>query len=418
MEKRLLTDPVVTEPGGFSCILQHIAYCLVALCVFFAIFSTSAVYLLSLPVFLVLCIRVLRARCAIVFRWLPVWLGLLYLALVLLGIVGTPAVFSDISKELLVVALPVITFPLLLPLFTSSQSRSILLYALILSAVCVGVRTVLLHFGWIPDSWSDFFMLRQRYVQQAATLMALGIYLLLFKAKLVETKAAKITFCVLAIALFLILLAAQVERVGMVLALLAPIIFFLQQRRCRKWLPVLLVVMGVLGWLAHEFSPNTQGRIRDTIRSVRTIHSLPNTSLGLRVHSNMAAFGVIKEKPMWGYGTGTFAYKNKSTPTPQKSSADWIMINKRKPEMGSAFVLLRHGVIGLVALCALLLAWWLKSRQISVQDSRLVFASMFILLLADCSYPAFYHSRAWIWLIAVWLISMGRGLQQSLRSIR
>jgi hypothetical protein len=113
-------------------------------------------------------------------------------------------------------------------------------------------------------------------------------------------------------------------------------------------------------------------------------------------------------RPIWGYGTGAFAMSHHSNP-PLMSGDLLKYLNTTTPEIGSLFVLIRHGWIGVLIFIAFLGSWWWVCRPLGFRPSCLVCATLLILLLADCSYPAFYHSRAWLWLFAV-LIAVAGGL--------
>jgi hypothetical protein len=356
---------------------------------------------------------------------------MVYFLLVVAGIFYTPAIRPDIIKELLVIALPVFFLPLLTTAFQERLWQHSLITALFASGLLMGIRMLAFSQHWIPHQWGHIFLFKQHYIQQAATLVALGIYLGLYLAMEARARWARVVFSILALFLIVVSLGFQEERVGMVLSFVSLLIFFLQHLRKLKWLILMIIGYALLAFLTYQVSPLMKNRIdrgvkeasaliakRASVTSiaphgVSVAESAAQTSFGLRYHTALAAIEASNHRPIFGYGTGAFAMSHKSNP-PLISDNLRKYLNTTTPEMGSLFVLMRHGWLGMLVFVVFLFSWWWVCRSLGYNRSCLVFGTLVVLVLADCSYPAFYHSRAWLWLFAV-LIAVAGGLLNNSR---
>lgn len=392
--------------------------CLFIASVILAIFSPTMVYVAAFSCFLATYSKELRDALPKLLRMLPVRLGLLYLVVALIGIFYTSAIRADIVKEILVIVFPVLFLPLLIPLFSSKVWQRRLLIGLLVSGTVLAARMLLDVFHWIPSVWSQhFFLFNVHYTQQSAVLTALGIYLSLYLTLEASTRMAKGAYISLAVFLIVVLLGFQGERVGMVLSFIALVMFFLQHVRVLRWILLMLVGYAALFGVIYHFSSQTHARLHTLVHETRNIKA-DNTgkqaftsSTALRWYTAKSGLEASIRKPVFGYGTGAFAMSHKSNPPLTGDLLKYL--NTTTPEVGGIFVLMRHGMVGLFIFIAFLFSWWWACRPLGYNRSALVFAALGVLVLADCSFPAFYHSRAWLWLFAVIITAAGTLFEKS-----
>jgi hypothetical protein len=392
--------------------LHNVIRFLFLVAVFLVLFSPTMVYVAAFAAVLTLFSADCRTKLPQLFRLTPVRLGLLYLLVVIAGIFYTPAIKSDIIKELLVTGLFVFFLPLLVTVFGNKAWQQRLLLTLFASAFVLALRMVAAYFSLIPASWSHFFLFKIHYIQQAATLVALGIYLGLYLALEASSKIKRGVFIGLAIFLIVVSLAFQREKVGMILSFVTLLLFFLQHLRCLKWICLMLLGYSALVGVIYHYSTATQSRINSAVyeahhvQPTRLAHAASVAevklvgSINLRWHTALSALEASKIRPIFGFGTGTFSMSHKSNP-PGMTGNMLIYLSTTTPEVGSLFLLMRHGWLGFLVWVAFMFSWWLVCRPLGFNKSCLVFATLAVLVLADCSFPAFYHSRAWVWLFAV-----------------
>lgn len=418
---------------GWHALMADFIRILLMTSVFLAIFSPTMIYLAVLSALLCLVLPSCRLSLSTLLRLRSIHWGVLYFGLVIIGIFYTPAIQSDIIKELLVIVLPILFLPLLMTVFRERIWQMRLIAVLFASGLLMGARMLAFSQHGIPPQWSHVFLFKEHYIQQAATVVALGIYLGLYLATEVKTRFVSAILVVASVFLTVVSLGFQQERVGMILSFVAVLIFFLQHLRRLTWLMLMVIGYVLLAFFLYHVSPMMKERIDKAIKEGRAliadkptvvtapfaqhdivIESTAQTSLGLRYHTATAALEASSYQPIWGYGTGAFAMSHRSNP-PLTSANLQKYLSAATPEMGSLFVLMRHGWLGLLVFMAFLLSWWWVCRPLGYKRSCLVFATLVVLVLADCSYPAFYHSRAWLWLFAV-LVAVAGGLLNNSQS--
>ncbi len=385
---------------------QNAIRCLFLFSIFLVIFSPTMLYGAILSSVLALVTKELRYAQKKLWQMLPVRLGLLYFLIVLAGIFYTPAIESDRIKEVLVMALPVVFFPLLIPLFANKVWQRRLLIALLASGALLAFRVLAESIGLMQSTWGErVFLFRIHYIQESAALMAWSIYLSLYLTLEASTKIAKGIYIALAVFLLIILLGFQGERVGMVLSFIALGIFCVQHIRVLHWISLVCVGYFVLFAVSYLFSPQTQTRVDALINQSYTIKSdaLAGkeffSSTALRFYTAKAGLNVFLKQPLFGYGTGAFSMSHKSNPVLTGEGLKYLKTTT--PEVGAVFILMRHGLVGFLVFIAFLWSWWWVCRPLGFNRSALVLTALIVLLLADCSFPLFYHSRSWLWLFAV-----------------
>lgn len=92
---------------------------------------------------------------------------------------------------------------------------------------------------------------------------------------------------------------------GLLVVLL--IIYYLKMHLTKVVL--LLVCIPLIYWGAYAWNPAFRVRIDAAINDVMTFQANEETSVGLRIRFTLNSWELIKEKPFFGHGTGSFAYE-------------------------------------------------------------------------------------------------------------
>jgi O-antigen ligase len=127
----------------------------------------------------------------------------------------------------------------------------------------------------------------------------------------------------------------------------------------------LLLATGVVLMLALalvSLSPNLRDRIAMGINEVKTYQTAPDlTSAGVRVVFFKNTLELVKDRPILGYGTGSFAKEYRE----RFGSAEegWRGSVTTDPHNQYLFILVENGLIGLTAFLMLLIAGFFVARQ-------------------------------------------------------
>lgn len=144
-------------------------------------------------------------------------------------------------------------------------------------------------------------------------------------------------------------------RTGMLVYIALVFLFFVQRLSWNKLLPATILVTLAIG-LAFFTSSNFSSRVEEAVKEVKGYQAeWSRTSLGMRIDwwSNSAA--LIREKPIWGHGTGSFktvqaeVIKNTHTLPTDNPHNEYLLIS------------VQTGLVGLSLFIALLVAQGISS---------------------------------------------------------
>lgn len=115
---------------------------------------------------------------------------------------------------------------------------------------------------------------------------------------------------------------------------------------------LLLVCIPLIYWGAYTYNPAFQNRIDAAISDVKTFKMNESTSVGARIRFTLNSWELIKEKPFWGHGTGSFAheYARKNMELTPNS------VPTVNPHNMYVLSLVQQGALGLIALMTLFVA--------------------------------------------------------------
>ena len=169
----------------------------------------------------------------------------------------------------------------------------------------------------------------------------------------------------LAGAFFLNLATVTPGRSGYVVFLVLTVWVFSMWRGF-KGVAIGVVVASVLGAGAFYASSSVRSRVMEGVSEVRSYETSPTeTSLGRRMVQYETTWGMIKESPVFGVGTG--GYKKHFSAIAEQKYTGWRAAPFDDPHNQYLFVLAENGVIGLLTflgLLGMLLKYCLKSGSI------------------------------------------------------
>lgn len=175
----------------------------------------------------------------------------------------------------------------------------------------------------------------------------------------------------------------------------------------RQRLGILLAVVLSLPLLyggMYLFNPAFKSRIDAVVSDVRQFKANPNTSVGLRMNFAYNSLQLFKERPLMGYGTGSFAREydrinNQLTPQ---------ALTTKNPHNMYALSLVQQGVLGFVTLCGMFASqvylFW-RSHNASYRVLMLALPLLYALICLSDSYLWGVHTQALFALFAGTLFS-------------
>ena len=141
-----------------------------------------------------------------------------------------------------------------------------------------------------------------------------------------------------------------------------------------------LASLVILGGLAFMISPSFKGRMTLIGKnSEKYFQGHKNTSIGIRIQSIRNAVILLKQRPLFGHGTGSF-YTAYATLPAKYTHATGIMRESYNNYLNVAVEL---GVVGLMLLLIMLLTQWLYSYRLP-KDLQYITQSLLIGMVIGC----------------------------------
>ena len=181
-------------------------------------------------------------------------------------------------------------------------------------------------------------------------------------------------------------------RTGMLVFSCLMILFIFQRLSLKKCLAGLLLFFTTLTAIYYT-SDNFSGRIEEVISEIENYQpGKSRTSIGQRFDWYRSGILLIKEKPIWGHGTGSYPYIQK------KTAADSRIKETDNPHNEFLFLTIQFGLVGLLFFVVLLAAQLFSVRSIPASKRMLlqgvivaiVSGSMVNSLLFDSQQGHFY----------------------------
>lgn len=159
-------------------------------------------------------------------------------------------------------------------------------------------------------------------------------------------KAILFSISILAIINILFFVAGRTGFLALALNF-AAFIFFLPSKKQKA---IGLVVIFFIAFLTFQFSNNFNNRVASAITEFKNQEKKELTSIGLRIEFFKKSIQLIKERPLTGFGTGSYAKEFCRV----ADSAEWCEAGKFHPHNQFIAFGVQLGVIGIAAYLALL----------------------------------------------------------------
>lgn len=194
---------------------------------------------------------------------------------------------------------------------------------------------------------------------------AICVFLSLWFGFRQQMPALRWGFYGLAGAFFLNLATVTAGRSGYVVFLVL-IVWTFSMWRGVKGVAIGVLVASVLGVGAFYASSSVRSRVMEGVTEARSYETSPQeTSLGRRMIQYETTWGMIKENPLFGVGTG--GYKKHFSEIAKQKYTGWRAVPFDDPHNQYLFILAENGVIGLLAFLAaigMMLKYCLKGGSI------------------------------------------------------
>ena len=270
---------------------------------------------------------------------------------------------------------------LFVPIFVAICLVSSYRRALIIGfAVAVGLNLFLSLFTWLihypilqgAHSGGAWTVFRSHTYHTSFILLLMAGLLAGVLSKKITGKLAVLSIIVVLLGVIDILFITD-SRTGMIMVFVVLALVFLQWRL--KQGIIISIILMLLVPVVYLSSPVIKERVlqaRENITSFKDGGSV-DSPVGVRMEFHRVSTQLIKELPILGHGTGSFAvsYKEYVTRTNGPKDSDGGILLSGNPHNDYMWVGVELGIVGIFALIAVILSLCYQSRKLSVPEKWL-----------------------------------------------
>ena len=155
-------------------------------------------------------------------------------------------------------------------------------------------------------------------------------------------------------------------RTGMLVFTFLMVLFMVQRLSFKQFLIAIVLFCSLISAIYYT-SDNFSGRIKEVVSEINNYEpGKSRTSIGQRFDWYRSGVSLIKEKPMWGHGTGSYPYVQKRVTTDSK-----IKVTDN-PHNEFLFLTIQFGLLGLLLFLSLIVAQIFFARSIPSKKQMLL----------------------------------------------
>ena len=298
-------------------------------------------------------------------------------------------------------------FVVLPPLFCKPQSRLYIFYTLIAGAVLYSGLDMIDQAGLI--NLEQLFSKPKPVVLSQFPLSYYCAYAGIAALFLINLNRGKVWIFVFALLYLLFyLFFVNMQRGPLIVFVVMAFMFLCKnynfKQKAAMLLPALLLVC-VVGW----FSPVIQKRVGDVFEDLQQ-YKVGNirTSIGQRIEFIRYSQLLIKEKPLLGYGTGSFAKEYAKTGGPILEESDNVLGD---PHNSYVHIWVQLGIVGVIVFVGWLVSQWRFSINLLANERILLRCFLVAFALSCFNEASFYRSRNANLYITMAVVCLGNAFQ-------
>jgi len=353
--------------------------------------STSAVSVLALAVFLCWLIEGnFRKKCAVIVAN-PVALAVFaYLGILALGLLWSP----DIHAGLIVLQArwKIALFFVFLTII-NTERRTFYTSGFLIGLLIAMSMTYLAWFGYLHYSdISEHHLTHNTFHVVYNPLLAFGIYLVLhdvFWKKMSSKMRLGLAFLAVGMIFNMFITEGRAGQLVFFVLMSLLVVQIFEKNRLQAMVAACLLV-PILFYAGYSLSPVFKNRVDSARQEVIIFHNNPNTSVGQRLQFWCNSWGIIREHPLLGVGTGGFqkAYariNHANSPT---------CVATDNPHNQYVLVAAMVGIPGLTALLMIFFSMFYQAwrRRDEWRRIRFAFPLFFLTIMLTESYLRVYET--------------------------
>lgn len=293
--------------------------------------------------------------------------------------------------------------PLLVASFSTEKLRKLALNCFIAGICCSSIlfisHTYTSHHD--PIAWS--------------MLIAFACFLLVHKILNNRKPWLSILYGALLLWLIFYLYVINIERTGMLIFLVLMTLILIQKL---KWKGILyaVIIIPIIFTSICFLSPKTYNRIMEIKHNFHELYYSHNqkTSIGRRIIFLKTSFGLIKQKPLFGYGTGSFPYIYDTTHAITAEEGHPL------PDPHNSFVhiAVQIGLVGMVIFILWLVMQFFEAKSLPLFERYIAQGLIITFFINSCTVDALLIHRSALFYVLFISVLFGAGIKKQAQNLK
>ncbi|MGD9109000.1 MAG: O-antigen ligase family protein [Gammaproteobacteria bacterium] len=287
--------------------------------------------------------------------------------------------------------------PLLVASFNTAKLRQIALNCFIIGVFCSSFlftsQAHITHYD--PIAWS--------------MLIAFACFLLVHKIINNRKFWLHILYGVIFLWLVFDLYFINIERTGMLIFFVLMALTLIQKLKWKGVLYAIIIIPMIFASICF-LSPKACDRIMQIKRSIHELYYSHNqkTSTGTRIIFLKTSLGLIKRKPLFGYGTGSFPYIYDTTHavTAEEGQPLW------DPHNSFVHLAVQIGLVGMIIFMLWLITQFFEARSLPLFERYLAQGLIITFTINSCTVDALLIHRSALFYVLFISVLFGAGIEK------
>lgn len=332
-----------------------------------------------------------------IFNYKMQYISLLLITMLAIGITYNHFNLSLAVKIFIKYSDKLLLPPLLVASFNTAKLRRFALNCFIAGVCCSSIlfvsRTYTSHHD--PIAWS--------------MLIAFTCFLLVYKILNICKSWLSILYGALLLWLIFYLYVINIERTGMLIFLVLMTLTLIQKLKWKGILYAIIIIPIIFASICF-LSPKTYDRIMQIKHNIHELYYSHNqkTSIGRRIIFLKTSLGLIKQKPLFGYGTGSFPYIYDTTHaiTAEEGQPLW------DPHNSFIHIAVQIGLVGMVIFILWLMMQFFEARSLPLFERYLAQGLIITFFINSCTVDALLIHRSALFYVLFISILFGAGIEK------
>lgn len=330
----------------------------------------------------------LKEKVSIIFQYTMNWIAVVLIIMLAFGMFHNVISLKESWPIFLKYSHKIFFMLFIIPLFLNTYWRQAALNTLIASAIFTSVLMIFsyLKIIYLPNLFNSHIAI---HVDPISLSILTAFVIFLLTNRVIDAPKRRILNTVMTLFLIFFLYYINIERTGMIIGLTRMALLLIQRL---KWKGLLATFMAIpiMATGLYVTSTAVYTRTNVAINDIKEgwhAKQQQYTSLSLRIAFAKKTIQLIKQRPWFGYGTGSFPSVYKTTRGPMLTPHGRL----KHPHNSFLHIAMQIGLIGLAVFLVWLISQYIELTHLPKPEQYLAMGLLITFTMSCLSVSAFLH---------------------------